>query len=70
MYLFIFFKFLVDAGLYKKEEEAIKREEVIGRIRQVIRTSLNVCEYYDHVKIVFLFSINDCLGKLSDMESD
>jgi poly(A) polymerase len=29
-------KFLVDAGLYESKEEAAKREEVLGRIRQVI----------------------------------
>ena len=29
-------KFLVDAGLYESEEEAAKREEVLGRIKEVI----------------------------------
>ncbi|KAE7999179.1 hypothetical protein FH972_003639 [Carpinus fangiana] len=30
-------KFLVDAGLYESEEEAAKREEVLGRIRQIVK---------------------------------
>ncbi|XP_062154391.1 nuclear poly(A) polymerase 4-like isoform X2 [Alnus glutinosa] len=30
-------KFLVDAGLYESKEEAAKREEVLGRIRQIVK---------------------------------
>ncbi|XP_041015498.1 nuclear poly(A) polymerase 4-like isoform X2 [Juglans microcarpa x Juglans regia] len=30
-------KFLVDAGLYERKEEAAKREEVLGRIRQIVK---------------------------------
>ncbi|XP_057810700.1 nuclear poly(A) polymerase 1 isoform X2 [Salvia miltiorrhiza] len=31
-------KFLVDAGLYESHEEAIKREEVLGRLDQIVKT--------------------------------
>ncbi|PSR96145.1 Nuclear poly(A) polymerase [Actinidia chinensis var. chinensis] len=30
-------KFLVDAGLYESEEEAAKREEVLGRIKEIVK---------------------------------
>lgn len=30
------FKFLVDAGLYESEEEALKREKVLGELGKVI----------------------------------
>ncbi|KAJ8756108.1 hypothetical protein K2173_024655 [Erythroxylum novogranatense] len=30
-------KFLVDSGLYESEEEETKREEVLGRIRQIVK---------------------------------
>lgn len=30
------FQFLADAGLYESHEEAIKREEVLGRLDQVV----------------------------------
>ncbi|XP_031255749.1 nuclear poly(A) polymerase 4-like [Pistacia vera] len=30
-------KFLVEAGLYESKEEAVKREEVLGRIRQIVK---------------------------------
>lgn len=33
-------KFLVDAGLYESQEEAAKREMVLGRIKQVLATTL------------------------------
>ncbi|KAL1568393.1 Nuclear poly(A) polymerase 1 [Salvia divinorum] len=31
-------KFLVDAGLYESHDEAIKREEVLGRLDQIVKT--------------------------------
>ncbi|KAL8531769.1 hypothetical protein ACS0TY_008388 [Phlomoides rotata] len=31
-------KFLVEAGLYESHEEAIKREEVLGRLDQIVKT--------------------------------
>ncbi|GFP84699.1 nuclear poly(A) polymerase 1 [Phtheirospermum japonicum] len=31
-------KFLVDAGLYESNEESIKREEVLGRLDQIVKT--------------------------------
>ncbi|KAG8382845.1 hypothetical protein BUALT_Bualt05G0120800 [Buddleja alternifolia] len=31
-------KFLADAGLYESHEEAIKREEVLGRLDQIVKT--------------------------------
>ncbi|XP_042007957.1 nuclear poly(A) polymerase 1-like [Salvia splendens] len=31
-------KFLVDAGLYESRDEAIKREEVLGRLDQIVKT--------------------------------
>ncbi|KAH6805347.1 polymerase 1 [Perilla frutescens var. frutescens] len=31
-------KFLVDAGLYESHEEAIQREEVLGRLDQIVKT--------------------------------
>ncbi|KAG9136387.1 hypothetical protein Leryth_020185 [Lithospermum erythrorhizon] len=31
-------KFLADAGLYESNEEAIKREEVLGRLDQIVKT--------------------------------
>lgn len=37
-------KFLADAGLYESHEEAIKREEVLGRLDQIVKTWVkNVC---------------------------
>lgn len=36
----MFCQFLVDAGLYESHEEAIKREEVLGRLDQV--TNYNI----------------------------
>ncbi|EPS66121.1 hypothetical protein M569_08656 [Genlisea aurea] len=30
-------KFLVDAGLYESREEAVKREEVLGRLDQIVK---------------------------------
>ncbi|KAF3633914.1 Nuclear poly(A) polymerase 2 [Capsicum annuum] len=37
-------KFLSDAGLYESHEEAIKREEVLGRLDQIVKTWVkNVC---------------------------
>lgn len=35
-------QFLVDAGLYESHEEAIKREEVLGRLDQVIYVDLKL----------------------------
>ena len=42
MWVYFACKFLVDAGLYESQEEAVRREEVLGQIDQVRVCSLTV----------------------------
>ena len=40
-------QFLVDAGLYESRDEAIKREEVLGRLDQVTFYKLQMVYLFD-----------------------
>lgn len=54
-------QFLVNAGLYESHEEAIKREEVLGRLDQVtcLNHTLSFSQFFMH-KSLILDYFSDC----------